>query len=261
VTDSLQSSLVVEGWIEADAYPIVKLTHSVPISEEYQSLDSLEKYVARWERITVSDGEHTATLTGRMDRRYMPPYVYTTTDIKGMAGRTYTLTIHGDGQRPDIVASTTIPEPAEIDSFSIEQVSSSDSLCQLFAHMSIPQEPVSYYKLSVQTDSNSQDFLPSFLGVLRSDMIPDDGRIAIHRGRTNLQKDFTPYFAMGDTVIVRIAHIDSTAYEYWRSYEDMLSLSRNPMFPVTSNMHHSINGVYGFWQGWGTQYYMVAINR
>lgn len=257
--DNLQPSYVVEGWIESDGYPMVKLTRSVPVTTEYQSTESLDKYVARWERITVSDGEKTVTLTGSMDRRYTPPYIYTTTDMKGVAGRSYTMTVHGDGRFPDITATTTISEPQAIDSFRIARVSSSDTLCQLFAYMSIPKEPVTYYKLFAQTDTNSQDFLSSYLGVFRSDMIPADGCIAVHRGKTNLVKEYTPYFALGDTVTVRFARIDSMAYEYWRKYEDMLMLSRNPLFPATVSMPHSINDAYGFWQGMGTRYYMVPI--
>ena len=107
--------------------------------------------------------------------------------------------------------------------------------------------------------NDTQDFLSSFLGVLRSDMIPENGRIAIHKGRTNLVKQFTPYFTVGDTVMVRMARIDSIAYEYWRSYEDMLSLSRTPLFPVTTSMPKTLDDAYGFWQGWGSTYHTVVI--
>ena len=257
--DEAPSEYVIEGWIESDGHPIVKLTYSIPVTEEYRPLEDLKQYRARWERITISDGEQTATLTGVMDSRFMPPYVYTTSKIRGKAGRTYRLTLHQEGGKADIEAVTTVPEPARIDSFHVERVSSSDTLCQLFAYINIPKTPVTYYKVFVKTDSLSQDFLSSYLGLLRSDMIPDDGKIAIHRGYSNLEKEFTPYFAVGDTVLVRFARIDSTAYEYWRSFDDIIMLSRNTLFPVTTSMPRSIPGAYGFWQGMGSRYYMVPI--
>ena len=257
--DDASSEYVIEGWIESDSHPIVKLTYSIPVTKDYRSLEDLKQYVARWERITISDGEQTATLTGVMDSRFMPPYVYTTTKIRGKAGRTYKLTLHQEGGKPNIEAVTTVPEPVGIDSFHIERVSSSDTLCQLFAYVNIPKTPVTYYKVFAKTDSTSQDFLSSYFGLLRSDMIPDNGKIAIHRGYTNLEKDFTPYFAVGDTVLVRFARIDSTAYEYWRSYDDIIMLARNTLFPVTTSMPKSIPAAYGFWQGMGSRHYMVPI--
>ena len=260
---NLDECFVVEGWIEDNGYPMVKLTYSIPIKEDYQSLDSLERYIARWERITISDGSQTVTLTGRMNDAYFPPYVYTTTDMKGVAGRTYTLTVHAsDYGKRDITAVTTIPPVAPaIDSFSVASVSSEDKRYQLFAHTNIPAQPITYYKIFTQVGNKSQDFLSSYLGVLRSDMIPADGQIAIHQGRTNLDKEFTPYFTEGDTVSIRFARIDSISYEYWRAYEDMLSLSRNPLFPATISMPHTILGAYGFWQGYGSRYYSVRITK
>ena len=264
-TTGASSEYVIEGWIENEAYPIVKLTRSIPIKEEYQSLDSLEQYVARWERITICDGEKTVTLTGKMDSRYMPPYIYTTTDIMGQAGRPYQLTLHlAEEGAQDIVATTTIPEAAVIDSFHITPVGSDntddpDTPYQLYAHVSIPKTPVTYYKIFTQTNAESQDFLPAYFGLIRSDMIPDNGEIVVNRGVTNLEKHFSPYFHIGDTAVVRFARIDSAAYEYWRIYEDIVMLASNPLFPTTTSLPRSISGAYGFWQGMGSNYYMVPI--
>lgn len=262
--DATPSEYVIEAWIENDAYPIVKLTHSIPITEDYQSLESLDQYVARWERITISDGEKTATLTGKMDSRFMPPYVYTTTDIKGVAGRTYQFTLYQENDVPNITAQTTIPEPAKIDSFHIEPVGENNAIdlnppYQLIAHVNIPKTPTTYYKIFTQTDSESQDLLPAYFGLVRSDKIPDDGQIVINRGVTNLEKQYTPYFHFEDTVVVRFARIDSIAYEYWRTHEDIIMLARNPLFPTSTSLPRSIPGAYGFWQGMGTNYYTVPI--
>lgn len=271
----LQSAYVVEAWIENDGYPIVKLTRSVPVNKDNRtSIDSLENYIVKWARVTISDGDREVTLTGSMDHAYFPPYIYTTTEMKGKAGKTYTLTVYRKDE-PPIVSTATIPLNTVqlIDSFSYERISSSDTLYQVYAHVNIPSTPTTYYRLFVNTILNlSQDFTPSFLGVLRSDMIPD-GKIAVNQGRakvvfSNLEMknliqndDFTPYFSVGDTIMVRFALIDSITYNYWRSYEDMLSLSRVPLFPSTTNMPMQIQGVYGFWQGWNSSYHLVTIPK
>ena len=48
-------------------------------------------------------------------------------------------------------------------------------------------------------------------------------------------------------------------YEYWRSFDDIIMLSRNTLFLVTTSMPRSIPGAYGFWQGMGSRYYMVPV--
>jgi hypothetical protein len=179
--------------------------------------------------------------------------------MRGKTGRSYTLSVwRDDGSR--LTATTTIPtEAPACDSFSVVQVS--DTLCELFAHVNIPAEPRSYYRVFATDKPHDRDFLASFLGVMSSDMIGADGRIAIHRGRTNMTKNYTPYFHPGDSVVVRLARIDSAAFVYWRRYEDMLSLSRIPFFPSTTNMPTQIPGAYGFWQGWASTYCPVVVGR
>ena len=85
--------LVVEGWIENGRPPVVQLTTTVPITTLKHSVDSLDRYVLKWARVTVSDGTKEVILTGVYNRRYTPPYLYTTGDMLGETGRTYTLKV------------------------------------------------------------------------------------------------------------------------------------------------------------------------
>ena len=249
---------VVEGWIEEGHFPTVKLTYTLPFSEDYINFDSVENYVARWQRVTVSDGEYTVALTGSMRRDNLPPYVYTTTDMRGQAGKSYTLTLYPVGQQP-VTAVCTIPERTVVKSFSCHRLETQDTLFQIFATLDIPPTPVTYYRIFTRMLGDEGDFLPSFLGVFRSDMVGSDGKVAVHCGRSNIEEDYSPYFHEGQQVEVRFCRIDSAAYEYWRSFEDMLSLSRIPLFPVTNNMAGNVSGALGFWQGWGSSYYMVRV--
>ena len=56
--------LVVEGWIEDGDFPVVIVTQSIPMSEDYTSSDSLGNYIVRWATVTVYCGEDSVILTG-----------------------------------------------------------------------------------------------------------------------------------------------------------------------------------------------------
>ena len=250
--------LVVEGWIDSGQYPVVKLTRTVSVGSEYQSTDNLEDCVEQWARVTVSDGGREVTLIGHRDDSHFPPYVYTTSDMLGVPGRTYTLTVDClDGTHAE--AQTTIPQPAAIDSFAIERVSVADTLRQVYAYMRDDGTKDGGYKLFTYVYGEEKGFMSAYLGISAADRLPDGRRMAVSRGRQNLTSDFTPYFAVGDTVMVKLARIDETAYRFWRDFEDMVTLSRNPFFPVTNNLHSNITGGLGYWFGYGSDVKSVIV--
>ena len=250
--------LVVEGWIDSGQYPVVKLTRTVSVGSEYQSTDNLEDCVEQWARVTVSDGGREVTLIGHRDDSHFPPYVYTTSDMLGVPGRTYTLTVDClDGTHAE--AQTTIPQPAAIDSFAIERVSVADTLRQVYAYMRDDGTKDGGYKLFTYVYGEEKGFMSAYLGISAADRLPDGRRMAVSRGRQNLTSDFTPYFAVGDTVMVKLARIDETAYHFWRDFEDMVTLSRNPFFPVTNNLHSNITGGLGYWFGYGSDVKSVIV--
>ena len=101
--------IVVEGWIESDGYPVVMLTTTVSIGEDAKDWTSLKDNILRWAKVSISDGVHEEILTGRMDNSYFPPYIYTTSRMKGESGKTYTLKVEYGGRT--VTAQTTIPDP------------------------------------------------------------------------------------------------------------------------------------------------------
>lgn len=64
------SQLVVEGWIEDGQFPIVILTSSVPVTQTYQNVDSLDQYVIKWAKVTISDETNSVVLMGKVDKKY-----------------------------------------------------------------------------------------------------------------------------------------------------------------------------------------------
>lgn len=260
--DNIQpSQIVVEGWIEEGEFPIVQLMHSIPITFEYQSFDSLGKYMERWAKVTISDGSNEVVLVGKPDRRYMPPFLYTTTDMRGERGKTYRLTVeYGNGGHAE--ATTSIPAKATLDTIWIESVASSDTLFQLRGRITAepPGSGEQYYKLFSTIGVMSRQYLSSYLGVMSSSMLGSSREVPINKGRNNLTTDlFTPYYTHGDTVFVKIARLDKTAYDFWHSFEDMATLSRNPLFPMNDNLTTNISGGLGYWFGYGSSTYSIVI--
>ncbi len=248
-------SYVVEGWIDSGHFPIVKISRTMSLNSGGTSIDSISNYIERWARVEVSDGERAVILTGMPDKTSLPPYIYTTGDMRGEVGKTYTLTVEThDGHH--IEAVTTIPEPVRLDSFSVEDVTGIGDRWSVYGYTHDRRK----CKLFTQVVGLDSDYKSAYLGLYDTDMIGNDGRVAVYRGRTNLKKDFSPYFSNGDTVLVKFSAIDSTAFSFWRSFEDMVTLSRNPLFPVTKNLQSNVKGALGYWFGYGSTFYIVNLN-
>lgn len=178
ISTSGKSQLVVEGWIDAGQFPIVKLTKTVPLTEERIDVDDLSKYVENWGKVTISDGEQTEVMMGRYDSKYNPPFVYTTYNMKGEVGKTYTIKAES---RDGIVteATTSIPAPIEITKFEIEPTDV-DTLFQLVAYVSDSNKRC---KLFTMVEGEQTEYYSSQIGLFDVGMIGEDGRVIVKRGR------------------------------------------------------------------------------
>ena len=119
-----QPSFVVEGWIEAGKAPVVMVHKSFVLDEDSKVSISLQDIISGqmvfFGRVAIFDGTDSVILTGRVDTSYMPPYIYTTTEMEGVAGRQYTLDAHYQGF--DVKAVTTIPPVAKFDSIRAQEI-------------------------------------------------------------------------------------------------------------------------------------------
>lgn len=259
-TIQVQPQLVVEGWIDSDGFPVVILTTTVPIGEEKQSVSSLEDYVVKWAKVTVSDGEQDVILTGKVDKDYFPSYIYTTGRMRGVAGKTYRLTVEYDGYYAE--AEATIPQRAEVDSFKVERLGEDSGYYGLYAYFKDNPAEKNYYKFFVHTSSSPyKSFASARLGLVNDEVIADSVICApIHRDHNVTEwDDYEQNFAYGETVRVKIAQIDSVGYDFWKSYEEVATLSRNPLFPSTSSLRSNVRGALGYWLGYGSSKYTVIM--
>ncbi len=253
------SVLVVEGWIDYGENPIVKLTWSVPISEKIYTND-LSNYIEQWAKVTVSDGEKEVILMRLHTSKYVPPYIYTTTKMEGELGKTYTLKVEcPNGTRAE--AETTILPPTEITSFQSVPVATVDTLRRLYAFIDMSDNTPKYYKSYTRTEGNKLDYLSSYRGLVSSDILAADGKITLYNGKSNLQKEFTPYFCVGDTVAIKFSRLTQEGYNFWRAYENINDLSDNPLFPSKKNLPSNIKGGMGYWMGLGSSFYYLKIEK
>lgn len=244
---------VVEGWIEEGGYPFVMLSHNLPF---FTAVDSaqLSEVVIRWAKVSVSDGTNTEILTGMKDNRYFPPYGYKGSEIKGEAGKTYTLKIEYAGNI--LTAETSIPKKAKLDSIwftpkeeGLEQ--------QLNVKFSDDGNETNFYRLFTRTQADDV-FYPTLLSVQTDKYF--NGKqfsLQVNRGpKNNLKLTNKAFFNTGDTVFVKFSEIPKTGFEFWSSFNDEILNSSNPLIGSTGKIRHNIQGpAIGIWCGYNSSIY------
>lgn len=251
--------LVVEGWIDADGFPIVILTTTVPINDDKQSVTTLDEYMVKWAKVTISDGEQEAVLIGKVNNDYFPPYIYTTSHMRGVPGKNYKLVVEYKDFYAKAVA--TIPYKVNIDSFSINKIGGGSDYYALTAHFKDNPDEKNYYKFFTYSSSSEyKSYSSARLSLVNDEVIDGIVSVPIYRDRgiTNWE-DYEENFLLGEKVKVKFAQIDSTGFYFWKSYEDVYTLSRNPLFPATSGLKSNVNGALGYWLGYGAKEYVIEI--
>ena len=251
--------IVVEGWIESGGAPVVLLTKSFVV-ELGENVDGETSIVLPWGKVTVSDGTDSVVLTGDYDERYFPPYVYSTSRMRGVPGRTYYLTVeYGDRV---VTAQTTIPMPDSLEALTVTPCADVDSMYQITAYYEDAPETEDYYLFLTRIFNRENRFYPSFLGVM------DDSRLASHNKQvvqpgihmmTTEKHKYRPYFHESDSVQIKFAKIDETTCRIHKAYSEMVSLSSNPLFSSDLSMPTNIEGGLGFWCGYAVTRYNVVI--
>ena len=255
-TTLAEKRLVVEGWIDSGEFPVVKLTRTMPLGVDHKvDIDKLSDYVERWAKVTIRDGERSEVMVGRYDKNYFPPFVYTSYEMRGEVGKTYTITVETDnGERA--TAQTTIPEPMQLRDVCSKPAAGGDGYL-IYGYTDVRKK----CKLFVKNYWEDKEFQSMSMGLYDSDMYTDEGKVTVKNSLTAWTEEYTPYFKKGDTVIVKVAALDDKSYDFWRSYEDMSMLSRLPMVPMTSNLKSNVHGALGYWCGYGVSVYMVVVGQ
>ena len=258
-----EERLVVEGWIDAGGFPIVMVTTSVPTSTEYQSIDDQKNHLVRHAKVTFSDGATSVILTGMDNKRYFPPFIYTTSDLRGVAGKTYTLKVEYKGMTA--TASTTIPASVPLDSLWCVPSADDKGKYNIKARFSDPEASEDYYRLFVKVAGKDSSYVASYMGCMSDSDLLRPAEINVMRGLSVDNESSWAWnpasFEKGDEVMVKFCTMDRVSYEFWNSYERVVSLSILPMFQATYNPAYNLTGGIGYWCGYGASKYAIRVGE
>ena len=250
--------LVVDGWIDAGGPPVVMVSKTISPTEVVQDEFAIASRVVGYARVFVSDGTQRVELTGRKDENYFPPYIYTTDAMLGEPGKRYRLEVSFPGI--NAWAETTVPAPVPLDSLVVAVSERSDSLYTVNAYFKDNASTRDFYKFFTMVQGLNTSWNASFMGTVDDETVQGQQlRVPVARGFGMLEKYRQPLFRKGENVRVKFCTINEVSYGYWKSYDDISALARNPFFPVTENAASNMHGALGFWGGYGSTEYTVEI--
>lgn len=247
-----EEQIIVEGWIDAGKFPIVTLSKSIPVSDKAVSLDELSDYIIKWAKVTVSDGEKSVILTGKHSPKYFPPYIYTTSELRGVEGKTYYLTV----EYKDFYATaqTTIPKRVGIEKIITD---SDNGKYNLKAIMNDDPTEKNYYKFFMRVIGRDSMYLSSNFAVIDDKNYIFPCKIPLDIGASHIYDNMKRHvISEKDTLLIKVASIESVAYNFWDKYKDIIELGQNPFFRHSSSLPTNITGGLGYWFGYGATEYL-----
>lgn len=237
--EEVQSELVIEGWIDDGSFPIVIVSRTIPITENSRLVleeDSLVEYVGKYAKVTLSDGEESVILTGKTNKDYFPPFIYTTGRMRGKAGKSYHLTVEWDDLKCE--ADCTIPESPQNVKVAIDK--KGDNQYLLNAKLD-STEHNQYHAAFVMVDS-----VDTRRTLARQSLLDNGNTMTINHSVSD-----DKYFKSGQKVIVYVLSMDKTMYKFWQDYDKLSTFSSNPLFSYNRNLEGNIRGGIGYWAGYG----------
>ena len=247
---SVESKLVVEGWIEEGDYAQVLLSSSIPVTDVIDSTNVLN-HAIRAAKITISDGINSEVLRVKTDKNRVPPFVYYGAKLKGEAGKEYSLKI--EYLNRIVEATTIIPGTVSLKSAEYVKKVETDTTGYVFVKFDDPINEKNYYQIATKIDGEEPIFVPSFYGNLDDkNFTTSPISVQINRGVLLFPKTkFTPYFADGDLIHVKLRTQNKEALDFWNSWQNEIVNSRNPIYPANTSLKSNIKGGIGIWAGYG----------
>ena len=247
---NLESKIVVEGWIEEGDFANVLLSSSIPVTDVIDSTNVLN-HVIRSAKITISDGENSEVLRVKNDKNRIPPFVYFGSTLKGEAGKEYSIKI--EYLNRVVKAVTSIPKSVQLKSAAYIKKNPIDTTGYIFVKFDDPSAEKNYYQIATKIDGEEPIFVPSFYGNLDDKNFESSSiSVQINRGVLLFPKTkFTPYFADGDLIYVKLRTQTKEALDFWNSWQNEIVNSKNPIYPSNTSLKSNIKGGIGIWAGYG----------
>ena len=255
-----EDRLVVEAWICSGEAPIVQLSTSIRPTREEQGSEALEEHIIRHARVTVSDGEREVSLTGMYKKGWLPPYIYTTGQLLGEAGKTYTLTV--DTPSHHARAVTHIPEPVPLTGLEPERYGDTDTTWLLRARFRDRPGEHNCYKFFSKIRGVDSTYIPTRVSFVNDEILEQDAEaeVLVMPG-TGLfhSMDTRPCYYGGERVSVRFCTMDPEASQLWEAFDSQVVTFLLPILTATTNMTGNVDGALGFFAGYGCAQYTVTL--
>ncbi len=251
----LERQLVLEGWIDSGGHPMVLLSEALPLTDGKVTGEDILDGVAKWAKVTVSDGEEEVVLTGRTDPNYFPPYVFTTSKIKGVPGKTYTLRAEYKGKVA--TAATTIPEPQPLEKIYTKSIS--DTSWTIVCGFTAPPDKGHYYKFMTMVEGRDSRYHGTALGAVSDEAFDGYTEVHLFSTRRIFSWPYLPDIHPGDRVWVKFCTIDKVAYQFWENFEVNVAANMESLYEFNSDMSSNVQGALGYWTGYGVSEYKVKV--
>ena len=249
-----EPQIVVEGWIDAGGYPVVMLSQILPVTGHVVTDEDIRDCIIAMGKVTISDGEKSIVLTGKKSDKYFPPYIYTTSKMRGEEGKTYYLT----AEYKDFYATaqTTIPPKAKIEKIITKKENGSYSIS---AVINDNPEEKNYYKFFVQLVGRDNCYLSSNFAIIDDKNYTFPCTVPIDLGRSSFNSKETNKHIMSekDILMIKVAQIDNAMYNFWDDYKNIIELGINPFFRYSNSIRSNISGGSGYWAGYGATEYLL----
>lgn len=247
--------IVVEGWIDEGAAPVVIVTHAVDLTADSVSFDDI---VEKWGRVSVFDGDERYILTGHLNSDYTPSFVFTTSRLKGRQGHSYRLLIETEHRQVEAVSSITpCPAITEVVPVSVE---GTDSLFKLRAFFD-GIDPDGYYKVFTKSDAHDTRYHGALLATFRGSDYDSQQGFEISRGKYSgySGEPFEYFFRRGDFVSVKLVSMEADIFDFWLVYDRQIFLSDNLFFSFTEDCPSNITDGRGYWAAYGASIFGLRL--
>lgn len=256
VEPDYKPKIVVDGWIENDAYATVFVSQTT----QYESVIDTASYyktILTHAKVVLKTDSAREVLTLARNMDFFPPHFYKSTKIKGKVGKTYWLEVIYNG---DTVRSQTyIPSPPSLKKIYFECDKTDPELGYIWVGFNDPASEVNYYRMFTKIKGVDTRYVATYLSSITDLRINGQyTEFPLYRGlttNTNRRQDYR--YAYGETVFLKFCSLPVDCYRFWVGYENEILNSSNPFMNGGSNPPSNIEGGLGVWCGYGARYYSI----
>lgn len=250
-------TMVVEGWIDSGMPPIVFVSTPVKAVDNLRASTSLSDVNLRHAKVTIECDGQTYPLTCRYSEAYFLRFYFTTSELIGEVGRSYHLRVEYLDDVAEAVA--TITPPKEIDKLTVVRAENEPDSYSIQAYLHNDTSKREYFKFFVWNTTEDSSYASSFSETFSNEGAAEEVCVTV-KGSTRLTTEGAEVnFHKGDTVKVKLATMNSEAFEFWKGFDQNSTCLRFPIISVFRNCQGNVNGALGYWIGYGTNEYTVCV--